>query len=208
MSTKDERKGWHLLAANKRLGYLDRREVELGVRMEMQYRSGTTGRLVKAKYPPYLCTCGMHASDKVYQAMKYSDESLLCRVLVEEDLVVGDDKFCGRYRTVLGWVPLEEIAIQVYLELAEKKAASLKDGPALVQCLRQMLKTRRPVPIPPKSRQSNLRVSVGRVWNAIGYSPARDLLYQAMNWEFSDGWEWVNKRIEEIALKRMGIEED
>ena len=129
--TTNSKWGWHFLQPNRKLGYMDHRKVELGVRMEMQYRSIETGRLIKTRQVPRLCLRGMHASEYILDALRYPfnlKNLVLCRVLVEEDLVISDDKFAGRYRTVTGWTEFEDIAKKVLIDFATERDKGVADS--------------------------------------------------------------------------------
>ena len=79
---------WHFLREDKRLGYYDGRLVEVGVPLE-------------CKGDPVLCDNGMHGSVRLVDALRYAAGPIVCRVEIEGDVIEGDDKLCGRRRTVL-----------------------------------------------------------------------------------------------------------
>ena len=83
--------GWHLLAADRRLGYDDGREVVDGTTLEAQYRDVYTN--------PTLCEAGMHASTDIMDALPYAPGPIICRVRVGgPGLVMGKDKLTGDWR--------------------------------------------------------------------------------------------------------------
>ena len=79
---------WHFLSDDKRLGYGDGRLVEVGVPLE-------------CKGDPVLCDNGMHGSVRLIDALRYASGPIVGRVEIEGDVIEGDDKLCGRRRTVL-----------------------------------------------------------------------------------------------------------
>ena len=81
---------WHFLSEDKRLGYDDGRLVEVGQTLECEGE-------------PALCSNGMHGSARLIDALKYANGPIVCRVEIAGDVIEGDDKLCGRRRTVL-WV--------------------------------------------------------------------------------------------------------
>ena len=135
--------GWHFIRKDRTLGYKDGRTVEVGERLEMQYRSWATDRIIKTPQFPCVCQTGMHASERIIQAFTYplkSNDLWLCRVLVEGDLQKGDDKFCGRFRTVQAMTPFEVIAKKVILEFFEKRVAEhAKDGDKMLKIVTEYL---------------------------------------------------------------------
>ena len=81
---------WHFLPEDKRLGYGDGRLVEVGQTLECEGK-------------PELCSNGMHGSVRLIDALKYANGPIVCRVEIAGDVIEGEDKLCGRRRTVL-WV--------------------------------------------------------------------------------------------------------
>ena len=79
---------WHFLSEDKRLGYGDGRLVEVGQTLECEGE-------------PALCSNGMHGSVRLIDAVYYASGPIVCRVEIEGDVIEGEDKLCGRRRTVL-----------------------------------------------------------------------------------------------------------
>ena len=79
---------WHFLSEDKRLGYDDGRLVEVGQTLE-------------CKGDPALCSNGMHGSVRLIDAVYYANGPIACRVEIDGDVIEGEDKLCGRRRTVL-----------------------------------------------------------------------------------------------------------
>lgn len=79
---------WHFLSEDKRLGYGDGRLVEVGQTLECEGE-------------PALCERGMHGSVRLIDALRYASGPIVCRVEIDGDVLEGEDKMCGRRRTVL-----------------------------------------------------------------------------------------------------------
>ena len=104
---------WHFLSEDKRLGYDDGRLVEVGQTLE-------------CKGYPVLCDNGMHGSVRLIDALRYASGPIVCRVEIEGDVIEGDDKLCGRRRTVLWMLDATQI-------LHEFACACAEDALALVE---------------------------------------------------------------------------
>ena len=104
---------WHFLSEDKRLGYGDGRLVEVGETLECE------GELA-------LCDNGMHGSVRLIDALHYASGPIVCRVEIEGDVIEGDDKLCGRRRTVLWMLDATRI-------LHEFACACAEDALALVE---------------------------------------------------------------------------
>ena len=103
---------WHFLPEDKRLGYGDGRLVEVGETLECEGE-------------PVLCNNGMHGSVRLIDALRYASGPIVCRVKIEGDVIEGDDKLCGRRRTVLWMLDATRI-------LHEFACACAEDALALV----------------------------------------------------------------------------
>ena len=101
---------WHLLSEDKRLGYGDGRLVEVGQTLECEGE-------------PALCKNGMHGSVRLIDALKYASSPVVCRVEIEGDIVEGDDKLCGRRRTVLWMLDATDILHEFACQCAEDALA-------------------------------------------------------------------------------------
>jgi len=101
---------WHFLAEDKRLGYGDGRLVEVGQTLECDGK-------------PVLCDNGMHGSVRLIDALKYASGPIVCRVKIEGDVIEGDDKLCGRRRTVLWMVDATRILHEFACQCAEDALA-------------------------------------------------------------------------------------
>jgi hypothetical protein len=101
---------WHLLSEDKRLGNGDGRLVEVGQTLECEGE-------------PALCSNGMHGSARLIDALKYASGPIVCRVEIEGDVIEGDDKLCGRRRTVLWMLDATRILHEFACTCAEDALA-------------------------------------------------------------------------------------
>jgi len=101
---------WHFLSKDKRLGYDDGRLVEVGVPLECEG-------------DPELCSNGMHGSVRLIDAAYYASGPIVCRVEIEGDVIEGDDKLCGRRRTVLWMLDATKILHEFACSCAEDALA-------------------------------------------------------------------------------------
>ena len=104
---------WHFLREDKRLGNGDGRLVEVGATLE-------------CKGDPILCDNGMHGSVRLIDALRYASGPIVCRVKIEGDVIEGEDKLCGRRRTVLWMLDATQI-------LHEFACTCVEDALALVE---------------------------------------------------------------------------
>jgi hypothetical protein len=121
---------WHFLSEDKRLCYGDGRVVEVGVPLECEGE-------------PVLCDNGMHGSIRLIDALRYAKGPIVCRVEIEGDVIEGDDKLCGRSRTVLWMLDATQILHEFACRCAED-ALALVDAPdprsvAAIEAKRQWL---------------------------------------------------------------------
>ena len=108
---------WHFLSEDKRLGNGDGRVVEVGVPLE-------------CKGDPVLCDNGMHGSVRLIDALRYAGGPIVCRVKIEGDVIEGDDKLCGRRRTVLWMLDATRILHEFACQCAEGALALVEQPDA------------------------------------------------------------------------------
>jgi CheY-like chemotaxis protein len=77
------------------------------------------GNVYAAQGSIRLCDNGMHASGHLLDALKYANSTHACYVEIRGDLRVADDKFCGRYRWVLGHGELDLVLHRLALKAAD-----------------------------------------------------------------------------------------
>ncbi len=81
---------WHFLREDRRLQFEPYTLVEPGQTLHI---SG----------PLMMCMCGLHASKRALDALRYAPGPIACRVQLSGDMLEKDDKLCARERTCL-WV--------------------------------------------------------------------------------------------------------
>ena len=92
--------GWHFASEDKRLGYGDGREINVGETLTVDVT-------------PELCEAGLHASPSALEALSLGRGPVACRVAVW-GAVVGPndshpDKFAGQHRQVLAMVDASDL---------------------------------------------------------------------------------------------------
>ena len=126
--------GWHFCAEDRKLGYCDGREI-------------IEGETLRVEGNPVLCEQGLHASQRVNDALRYAPGPILCRVELSDGIVRGDDKAVARERKTL-WMfdatnALRDFAATVAENaLLAERAAGREPDPrswAVVQAVRDML---------------------------------------------------------------------
>ena len=108
---------WHFLSEDKRLGYGDGRLVEVGQTLECEGE-------------PELCANGLHGSARLIDAVYYARGPIVCRVEIEGDVIEGEDKLCGRRRTVLWMVDATRILHEFACQCAEDALALVEQPDA------------------------------------------------------------------------------
>ena len=126
--------GWHFCTEDKRLGYDDGREI-------------IEGETLRVEGKPVLCKHGLHASERIIDALKYAPGPILCRVELSDGIVHGDDKAVAHSRETL-WMfnatnALRDFAATVAEQtLMAERAAGREPDPrswAAVQFVRDLL---------------------------------------------------------------------
>ena len=83
--------GWHFIPADGKMAqYGNSRSAKI-----------TEGKTYSVKPPVVLCGHGLHASERVMDALQYAHSSLLCRVVLSGQIAVGTDKMCATRRKVV-----------------------------------------------------------------------------------------------------------
>lgn len=78
--------GWHFSDNTERLRYGDGRKIEVGIKHTVECQ-------------PVLCEVGLHASERVLDALRYAPGTILWRVTLSGTIVRSDDKACATERT-------------------------------------------------------------------------------------------------------------
>jgi hypothetical protein len=89
-------KAWHFLNNGMYLGYNDGREIKVG-------------RTLKVEPPIHLCHKGLHASERIIDALKYAQKPLVSRVVLSGEIKAGEDKHVATARRVLWVLDCEKI---------------------------------------------------------------------------------------------------
>ena len=82
---------WHWLLESRKLQFAPYTAVEAG--QELQHEG-----------PLELCSSGLHASERLIDALRYAPGRVLCRVQLSGEVLRGGDKLCGSRRKVLWMV--------------------------------------------------------------------------------------------------------
>lgn len=101
--------GWHFAAEDRRLGYGDGRLIVKG--RTLRY----TG-----KEPIAMCKRGLHASERIIDALRYAPSSVICRVELSGDVIKGDDKMVAVERKCLWWLDATDILWEMACWSAEQ----------------------------------------------------------------------------------------
>lgn len=126
--------GWHFCSEDRRLGYDDGREI-------------IEGEMLRVEGEPALCQHGLHASERLIDALKYAPGPILCRVELSDGIINGDDKAVALSRKTL-WMfdatnALRDFAATVAENaLLAERAAGREPDPrswAAVQFVRDLL---------------------------------------------------------------------
>lgn len=93
------------------------------------------GETIRVEGKIVLCQHGLHASERVTDALRYAPGPVICRVEVSGTMVWSDDKLAASSRTIL-WRLDRETSVRVLWEFARWCALSvahLWDMPAVVR---------------------------------------------------------------------------
>lgn len=110
---------WHFLPDNKRLRYDGNMEVEAGF-------------IYYEDVKPILCRRGLHASIRPLDALHYSPGSIICRVLMRGDIILGEDKLVSNEREVV-WMANAEETLREFARWSALQVAHLWDMPSIVR---------------------------------------------------------------------------
>ncbi len=117
-------KGYHFIAKDRRLGYGDGRLAEVGVTHKVTCK-------------PMLCYAGLHASERVIDALQYAPGPVVARVELGGDIVKGDDKAVATERTYLNIIDATD-TLRHFARLCALDVIDLWKAPDVV---RQYLET-------------------------------------------------------------------
>ena len=97
---------WHFCRADMRTQFTDEPIV--------------VGETLTATGALELCENGMHASERVVDALRYAPGATLCQVELSGEILSGDDKLCARHRKVLAAVDITPQLQEFALLCAER----------------------------------------------------------------------------------------
>lgn len=149
--------GWHFCREDRRLGYDDGRLI-------------VEGETLSVDCEPVLCKHGLHASDRLIDALKYAPGPVICRVELSGSIVRGDDKAVATHRKTL-WMfdatnALRDFAATVAENaLLAERAAGREPDPrswAAVQFVRDLLDGK----IKEEYREAAARAARSAAWTA------------------------------------------
>ncbi len=110
--------GWYFARGDEKLGYGDGRKVAIGVTHTVEG-------------PVELCSNGLHASEKIIDALQYASSNILYRVELSGVIEHGADKSCATKREYLYRIDIGEILRKFAYERA-LNVAHLWDAPQIV----------------------------------------------------------------------------
>ena len=123
---------WHFLT--------ERRVPDMGTRRKPLY----VGHLWREKGPPVLCERGLHASERILDALKYAPGPVVCRVEVSGTIVRGADKLVGTRRRILAMGDITNLLHEWACDVAEDACAraGVKDPRLLaaIACKRRWIR--------------------------------------------------------------------
>ncbi len=101
------------MSSDKKFRYNDGRKARIGV-------------IQKAKGKLALCKNGMHASTDILDALEYAPGSILTKVEMIGEVIVGDDKIVARGRKILWVINAEKILREFVCRCAERALKNAK----------------------------------------------------------------------------------
>ena len=141
---------WHFLTSD-RLPEHGRRKRPLKV-----------GDVMRVKGTPILCEHGLHASERILDALDYAPGPVVCRVEVSGAIVQGDDKLAGTRRKILGMGDIETLLHEWACDVAEDvcRRAEVLDARSLeaIACKRRWLRG--------ESTDEELAAAMAAAWGA------------------------------------------
>ena len=153
-------KAWHFVRADRKLGYSDNRIVKT----DRTYKVPTSA-------PLKLCGYGLHASEKIIDALKYAPGPVVCRVDLLGKIESGDDKVVAYVRKVL-WMKDISKELWKFARLCALDVIHLWNAPAVVK---RFLETG------DESIRAAARAAAGAAAWAAAWAAARDAAGAAQN---------------------------
>ena len=94
-------------------------------------RKPEVGKTHTVKCAPVLCSSGLHASVRATDALKYAQSSRLWLVDVTGNVLVGDDKICGKRRKYIAVADVE-LVLREHARWCALQVVHLWDAPQIV----------------------------------------------------------------------------
>lgn len=118
---KSNIKAWHFITPQGILRYADRRKVKPGE----WFKYITRDYWKKLQ----MCSCGMHASKDLFDAMKFAHifGGILCRVELKGDRIYASNKICAEYRKVVWMIDLDPLFYDIAAKICPKKWIKIRD---------------------------------------------------------------------------------
>jgi hypothetical protein len=115
--------GWYFAPENGRLANGDGRRIRVGLTHSVDA-------------PVILCRHGLHASERVIDALTYSTSSILYRVRLSGLIVRGDDKACATTRTYVARINAENVLREFARRCALQHVKKWDAPPVVVEYLK------------------------------------------------------------------------
>ncbi len=152
--TEDTRMGWHFVGDRLR----DGRPIP------------ADGDVLRHDGPVVICESGLHASERIIDALRFAPGNTICRVEMRDVVASQDDKFVARERVILWRVDgedvLREFARTVALELLHEWATD--DTPDIDTVVEYLL-----------TGDTSLRSAAHWAAHSAAYSAVRSAAYSA-----------------------------
>ena len=106
-------KAWYFAAKGNRLNYGDNRMIRVGVTHTVDCN-------------PKLCKSGLHASERIIDALSYANYHILYRVELGGKMDIGDDKISAQSRKYLQRYDLKDILLEFSRWAAKQNIEKIK----------------------------------------------------------------------------------
>lgn len=110
---------YHFCRSDRKLGYSDGRTIKVGETL-----------IAKGKIE--LCENGMHASERLIDALSYAPGPVLCKVALGGEIIAGNDKVVAENRTVLAMADVSDI-LRKFARKCALDVIDLWDAPDIVE---------------------------------------------------------------------------
>lgn len=158
---------WHFLREDGRLNYPPHTKVKVG---------GT----VHSKGALLMCENGLHASERIIDALQYAPGALACRVELWGNVIHDTDKMVGQHRHCLWMVNANEI-LWAFARRCVLDAIHLWDAPDVVKEFSQ-------------TGNEELRAASWTAYSAAFWDASWAAFYRATSWTASRAASWEASR--------------